>query len=516
MKLKYIFISVLIILSSCSDVLVEAPENFVAPEQFFNTEQEAESAIYGVYDFLHDFNIGDFGHFDKSEMGTDIGNGRSELWRNGGYDIWEPDPNIWRVHYQAIGAANFVLNRVNASKRFSGEFKNRLSGEAKFLRAFYYYKLNMYWGNVPIWLDELNLDKAESLPNSSSVEVRQQIIADLNDAADLLPNSVSKKGRATAWMAKGLLARMYLFEKDWANAKRLALDIINNSGHRLLATHLKVFDYQNKFNSELIHVVPKLGNVKGGQMQTHASPRPFDDGPAIQQILNADPELKIVRPLDGVLVTDVSSRNPGGIFQGWGSLHCLKEHYDSYEPGDLRKNLIWHFITFTNGSKYEMTGGGSTGASLNGRSGYYPLKWTAFDATPNNGPRDIHFQRLAEVYLILAEAENELNGPTAEAYEAINRLRRRAFGDNSHDLSGLSKEQFKQAIIQENAWELANEGLRRYYLWHWGYDVFKQAVQSVAVSLPELAAKLAPHHQYWRIPSNELAKNPNLKQNPGY
>lgn len=516
MKLKYLFITVLVIFSSCEDILIEKPQSFVAPDQFFNTEEEAESAIYGVYNFLHNTAVADWEHFDKSELGTDIGNGRVVKWRQGEFDTWEPDAAIWRIHYEAIGAANFVIQRISNSENYSLEFKNRIIGEAKFLRAFYYYKLNIYWGNVPIWLDELDLDEVENLPNSSSSDVKQQIIADLKDAAELLPSTVAEQGRATSWVAKGLLARMYLFENDWTNAKSVALDVINNSDHELLATHLEVFDYQNKFNKELIHVIPKLSDVKGSQMQTHASPRPFDDGPIIKQILNENPGLKIVRPLDGVLVTDVSSRNPGGIFQGWGSVQCLKEHYDSYEPGDHRKDLIWHFITFTDGTTYEMTGGGSTGSALNGRSGYYPLKWVAFDSPPNNGSRDIHLQRLAELYLILAEAENELNGPTAEAYEAINTIRRRAFGDESHDLLGLSKEQFRQAVIKENAWELANEGLRKYYLWHWGYEVYKQAVQSVAVSLPELAANLQPHHQYWRIPSTEIAKNSNLVQNPGY
>ena len=88
-----------------------------------------------------------------------------------------------------------------------------------------------------------------------------------------------------------------------------------------------------------------------------------------------------------------------------------------------------------------------------------------------------------------------MNGPTPAAYEAINTIRRRAFGDASHDLSGLSKDEFRQAVINENRWELANEGVRKYYLWHWGFDVMKAAVESVAESLPELAENVQPHHQ---------------------
>jgi len=500
---------------SCNDDLVEDPKSFIAPDAYFNTEGEVESAIFGSYDFLNYTYVADVDWMFANERGTDVGSGRVTPIRQGELDTFEPDSGIWRNLYEAIGSTNTVISRVEESDKFSEEFRTRILGEAKFLRALFYYRLNMYWGNVPIWLDELDLDVVEELPNSSSAEVRQQIIADLTDAVDNLPVEVSQEGRVTLWMAKGLLARVYLFNENWQGAKDLSNDIINNSPYALIDNFEDLYDYTNPFNSEMIHVVPKMADVESAIVQTHSSPRPFDDGPLIAPILEANPDLKIIRP-DGVLVTDVSSRNPGGIFQGWGTFQVLKEHYESYQPGDKRQDLIWHFIEFTDGSIFEMTGGGAAGSALQGNSGYYPLKWAAFDSQPNNGSRSVYLQRLAELYLILAEAENELNGPTSVAYEAINTIRRRAFGDNEHDLSGLSKEEFRKAIIDENQWELSAEGHRKSYLWHWGFEVMKEAVESVAGSLPELAANTKPHHQWWKIPAIELSKNPKLTQNPGY
>ncbi len=159
---------------------------------------------------------------------------------------------------------------------------------------------------------------------------------------------------------------------------------------------------------------------------------------------------------------------------------------------------------------------GGSSVDLPGRSGYYNLKWVAWDEAPDNGGRDTHLQRLAELYLILAEAENELNGPTNVAYQAINTVRRRAFGGTGHDLSGLSKDEFRRAVINENRWELGGEGLRRWYLWHWGYDEYRKAAEFVKVSNPKLFENLQPHHVFFRIPDTEIAKNPNLLQNPGY
>lgn len=516
MKSKFLFIVSLVIMFSCESDLKEEPFSFISPEAYFNTEAEVEAALYGAYNFMHDTPIADSRFFHLSEKGTDVGSGRRDPWRDGDMDLFEPDNSWWKTLYQAIGATNTVISRVENSENFSTEFKDQIVGEAKFLRAFYYYRLNMYWGNVPIWLDELVLDEVEKLATSPSEDVRNQIIDDLIDASNKLPETETEQGRATKWMSKGLLARVYLFNKNWQNAKETASDVITNSPHQIVDDLIALYDYNNPFNSEMIHVVPKLAQIKGADVQTHAVPRPFDDGPAIRAILNANPGLEIVRPLDGELITDVNSRNPGGIFQGWGTFQVLKEHYDSFEPGDLRKDLIWHYIDFTDGTRFEMSGGGAAGLELTGRSGYYPLKWVAFDSAPNNGSRSVYLQRLAELYLIFAEAENELNGPTLVAYNAINRIRARAFGDDTHALSGLSQDEFRKAIQDENRWELASEGVRKYYLWHWGFPVMKEVVESVAESLPGLAAKTEPHHQYFRIPSVEIAKNPNLTQNPGY
>lgn len=512
MKIKFILLAIFtLIVSSCEDILTEEPEDFIAPEQFFKSEAEVTQAIYGVYDFLNIREIAGRDAVEWGENGTDVGSGRVRLWRDGDLDNFGGEPSFYRDCYKAVGAANMVIARVEKAENLSDDFKNRIMGEARFLRAYFYSRLNLFYGNIPLWLNELNFDEVERLPNTPADEVQEQVLEDLVFAANNLPPTVNEEGRVTEWAAKGLLARMYLFDKQWQSAKELALDIIENSGHELQPQYSNVFDLQKEFNTELIHVVPKQQDIEGSQLHTHSSPRPFDDGPKI-----VIPEGEsIIRP-DGQLTTDLSSRSPGSLQQGWGTIQCLKEYYDSFQPGDMRKEMWWHEITFTDGTTYEFTGGNSCGEALNGRAGYYPLKYIAWDTPLNNGPRDLIMQRLAEIYLILAEAENEINGPTVVAYDAINTLRRRAFADTDHDLSGLTKEEFRQAIIDENKWELGGEGHRKWYLWHWGFETYQKAAESVSESLPLLIQNLKPHHRYWKIPDTELAKNPNLQQNPGY
>ena len=512
---KFIFLACLLMsLSACDIVdLEEKPESFIAPAQFFNSDQEAESAIYGVYDFYHNPRIGDYFWFFYGDLGTDVAMTRTIAT----YSFQHGDMvtvsthmrHTWRVFYQAIGAANMVIARVDASENISDDVKRRIVAEARFLRGSFYNRLNLLFGNVPVWLDELDLDHVENLGATPANEVREQVIEDLTYAANNLPETVSEAGRVSSWVAKGLLARVSLFANDWQNAKDMAADVINNSGHSLLPNYYDVFDWTNKMNNELIHVVPKAPDLKGSAMHSFSSPRPFDDN---NNFDIPDGEA-VIRP-DGQLSTDKASRNPGSLFQGWGIFQTVKENYDSYEEGDTRKDMWWHELEFTDGSTFTFTGGGSMG--LPGRSGYYPLKWIAFDEAPNNGGRDTHYQRLAELYLILAESENELNGPTSVAYEAINTVRRRAFGGLDHDLIGMSKDEFRQAVIDENRWELGGEGLRRWYLWHWGYDTFLQAAEFVSETNPRLLDNIQPHHKWHRIPDEEIINNPNLRQNPGY
>jgi starch-binding outer membrane protein, SusD/RagB family len=513
MKTKYLFTAYLLLLfCSCDNILMENPKSFISPSEYFNTEAEVEAAIYGVYGFINDIDVGEYQWIMMGDLGTDVSVTRvvtRMAYQFAEMETIQPEyTTMWRTYYKAIGAANLVIKKVGSSTKLPQDFKKRIIAEAKFLRAFFYNHLNLVWGNVPMWLDELNLDEVEKLGASSVEQVRAQVIKDLTDAANDLPPKVTQAGRLTSWAAKGLLARVYLLNNQWQLARDLAKDVIDNSGHSLLQSYFNVFDWTNKMNKELIHVVPKAADIQGSQINSFSSPRPFDDNKFSFPVGGA-----AIRP-DGKLSKDKDSRNPGSLFQGWGMYQTLKENYDSFAEGDTRKMLWWHEIKFTDGSTFTFSGGASVG--LPGISGYYNLKWTAWDEAPNNGGRDIHLQRLAELYLIYAEAENELNGPTANAYTAINTIRRRAFGNNNHDLFGLSKDGFRQSVIDENRWELGGEGLRRWYLWHWGYNVYMKAAEFVKVSNPKLFANLKPYYEYFRIPDEEIVKNPNLKQNPGY
>ena len=146
--MKRIIITLLALLTlsfySCN-ILTEDPKDFVSPQNFFKTEDEVTSALYGVYEKLHNIYIGDYEKIFIGDIGVDImitrQSPRIDVYQ---YYLLEAPTveysTMWKDHYSAIGAANMVINRINASSNLKEEFKNKIIGEVRFLRAFFYYR----------------------------------------------------------------------------------------------------------------------------------------------------------------------------------------------------------------------------------------------------------------------------------------------------------------------------------------------------------------------------------------
>lgn len=514
MNMKKIYIAFWAIigltLSSCSNLLDENPKEFISPGNFFNTEDEVNSALYGVYQNLHSVYIGDYEKILTGSIGVDeqLTRASSRVDVYNYYLMESPTTEYsttWKDLYNAIGDANMVISRTKNST-LSDAFKNKIMGEARFLRAYFYYSLTEMWGDVPMWLDELDIAAVSELPRTAKADIVTQMISDLEFAAANCPTSYasSGSGRITSWAAKAFLARVCILNNQWQKAYDNAKDVINNSPHKLLSNYNDVFKWTNKFNSELIFVNPCLKDVQGSQIHSFTNPRGRDEANKFTAAFAAGKTA--LRP-DGTTVNKTTQ-----LFQGWGMFSTSQNLLDSYETGDTRKDIMnWSGLTLSDGTYVPFTGGDGGG------SGHYTLKWIAFDEPANNGSRDVHLMRLGEVYLILAEAANELNKP-AEAVAALNVLRERAFGNAQHDLStSLSKADVKAALVKEHRWELAGEGLRRWYLNHWGFDYLNAAVQSMKAENPKGAANIKSHHVLFKIPAEEFEKNPNLgSNNPGY
>lgn len=515
MKKNYLYtlgLSLVALFSSCSGFLEENPHSFIDPNQYFNTYEEADAALLGVYNHLHNQQIGDFGWQFRGDAGVDVGICRN-ITRYNVYQYYEMEAlptqvvDAWRSHYKAVGDANMVINRTLAMN-LPEEKKNLVIGQARFLRAYFYHQLTLMWGDVPLYTDEVtgaNQAVIASLPRTPVKEVYGQMIEDLEFAAANLPAKYdpSGAGRITQSAAQGLLARIYLFDNQWENASKTAQELLKSTPNRLLDDYEEIFLPENSWNDEILFAVPAMKDVRGQMLHTVAEPATnWEKELAKHDFVNHP----VVLP-NGKLAKGIRELCPG-----WGIFYLCPEFVASFAEGDRRADAtVWGSVTTTDGEVLHFQ-------KKNDGTPFYNKKWISLDDTECNGDKDIILMRLAEVYLILAEAENELHkGPSEQAYAAINRVRSRAFGNESHNLSGLSYDTFRRAVIDENRWELGGEGLRAWYLRHWGYDELHRAVESVKATNPKAVQNIKPHHMLYKVPDEEFVKNPNLApNNPGY
>lgn len=475
MKKILIITGIIIFISSCENILEENPRSELSANQFFNNKLEAQAGVDGIYSNLRNmFGIGrDFTFW--GQFGVDIcrpTGGRESGFSFHNYQLSAANlddlPDYWLWLYKAIGDANLTISRINMASTIDENEKLKIVGEAKFLRAFFYYWLTNFWGDVPMWLDELNVTEiGGEIPRTPVEEVRFHIITDLLDAEKYLPDNYSDelKGKPTKWAAKMLLCKVYLVQEDWSNAKAKADEIIKNSPYKLMENFEDVFGIKNEYNDERIWELDYTQDLYPTNFHSRFTPRGSDE-PSIS----------------------------GYPFIGFGLFTAMEEFVNSFNSDDKRLPMYsWK---------------GANGIETNF---WYVLKYIDWDSPRANSGMNIIMYRLADAYLMFAEAENELNGPTTEAYGAINIIRERA---GVPMLNNLTKEQFHQAVMNERKWELAFENHRRWDLIRWGELV--DAVKSTEKTNPQGAANIKSHHMLAPIPPQEIGKNSALIQNPGY
>ncbi|HTJ11818.1 MAG TPA: RagB/SusD family nutrient uptake outer membrane protein [Dinghuibacter sp.] len=466
-------------LPSCSKQLVEHPQSFLSPAQFFNSNSEAIEAVNGAYSTCY-FLYGSGTTYDLgywSDQGTGISlptAGRQTMFDFMTYTLSTADEGsldaIWQTLYSGISNCNTVINGVTGNDKISVDTANQVLGQALFLRALYYYCLTCYWGDVPMWLTPLDVSvEGGNIPRTSVDSIRTQMVGDLKTAAADLPPvwTGANLGRASRWAADMLLCKYYLWQKDWQDAASVADAIIANQGggNHLLPAYGDVWGQANEYNAEDIWEIDFTQN-------TH--PNSFSDR-------------YMPRQLDEPTVT-------GYTMTGYGLETSTPHFLSTFESGDLREPYYdWH---------------GAGGVTTNFHYVYKQMDWG--QPRSNSGLNSIVY-RMAEAYLIFAEAENEQNGPTAAAYSHINTIRERA---GLPDLQGLSQDDFRQAVRNERLHELSFEFQNRWDLNRWGTLV--QAVQADSVSNPQGAANVRSYHMLCPIPSQELLLNTALTQNPGY
>lgn len=486
-KIIYIWLTAwAFVMSGCDDFLREEPTSFINPSTFFKTEADATAAVVAGYDFYGGFNATTYGwwrdfvfealhdDFVIRQLGNSNNIREQSLYR----DFNSSNDNFSQVYsnfFEGINTFCVAIDGISGMEDFQN--KNTLIAEAKFLRAFSYFTLVRLFGRVPIISKSLAADEVREIPRASSTdEVYSLIISDLEAGATDLWATAPAPGRATRWAAMALLAKVHLTIGNWEESAALAKQVIDESPHMLLPVFADVFRDDNENNAESIFEIQMaIGDERSNQVGNW----PRGIGP------------------DG----------NGDFFQGpnWGGLYIASDDFvNSFEEGDVRRNLISTSYTRSDGMVIEF--------NADGDEANYPLKrvpnlYLEGIESNNNSGYNFIYLRMAEVYLIAAEAENEANGPT-NAYQFINPVRVRA---ELLPLSGLSQEEFRTAIRNERRHELYDERTRYFDLLRWGIVIER----TLAVK-PE--AEIQEFHTLWPIPQSAIDRNPALRndQNPGY
>ncbi len=489
---------VLLVLSSCDNFLAEEPRDILSPETFFNSDEEAKAAVNGLYQPLYTNPIyGSYGISRFYMYGTDViepsreGGGRLNDINN--YTLSESrdagSGGAWNQFYTIIQNANVIIERVTENENLSEAGRDQSLGETLFLRSYAYYHLTNMFGDVPYYRENLPIEEVQELGRHDRTEIRNEILQDLQQTQELLPDSYSggDLGRANKWAAATVMTKIYLIQQKWQEARDKAVEIIDNSPHSLLDDYADVFDYpDNEYHDENIWEIDFVKDLNSTNTTDLFSPR-LRDEPANSSEREA-------------LIEALEERDEG--FTGFGLAVPKCGFVDEFPQGDLRRpvNITESYLGF------EL------------KHPYMPKKWNLDQI---NSPRTNHGEnyivfRLADVYLMAAEAENELNGP-ANAYQYINTVRERAF-DPVQPLAGLSQQQFREAIYDERKWELAGEGHRRMDLIRWG--ILFEALQNTRHCAYDPVGNFQPHHVLFPIPAEEIELNPNLLEsdptNNGY
>ncbi|MFY9152417.1 MAG: RagB/SusD family nutrient uptake outer membrane protein [Prolixibacteraceae bacterium] len=491
MKLKkYFSIAVLasLVFACSEDFLTKSPEDSINTSNFFQTETDAITAINGAYQPLQWPKL-----YNMRMWTTDIMAGNSIVGAGGGTDGIETQDeanfvtasdnqgvlDLWRGPWPGILRCNIVLQKV-PGMTISETVKNRVMGEAYFLRAHYYFILVRFFGDVPLTLKPVEPGDDLRPLRTPKADVYKQIISDLNQAITLLPPKEqytgNDVGRASKGSATGMLAKVYLTLGDWQKVVDLC-DQVKSLGYSLNANYGDNFSSSTENSSESLFEIQYVGDAGMGfwSNENQAS----------------------------WLSTFTGPRGSDLVAGGWGWNQPTQEFINAYEPGDLRKDVTAFYdgCPQFDGKDYKKSWS-MTGYNL--RKFLVPLSAVpSYDNSPLNFP----VLRYADVLLMKAEALNEL-GRTTEAAAPLNEVRTRA---GLEIVTGLSKDAFREKVLHERRIELAFEGQRWFDLirinnGQYGIDFLKSIGKS----------NMSSKFLLFPVPQKERDANPNLTQNTGY
>ena len=517
---KYIFkaafvLSMALSLASCQDWLTAPSPGVTKLNDFFTTGSTAIQSVNAAYvPLMWEFNstyfpewfIGDVVSDDALKGGQSIGDmsivydmENFKTATNNGYLL-----DFYRAQYQGIGRCNLALEQIQGMKTdavLTASVKNRVIGEAKYLRAMYYFRLVRIFGGVPKVDFVISSSNQWKQPRATADSIYSFIISDLKSANTLLwkksKYNTSDLGRATKGAAQAMLLKTYLYTNQFAQAKSWGDSIINSGEYSLVPNYADNFTLAGENGKESVFEIQYMADPTSD----------YGDGDGF------------TRGTFTVILTRSRASKAGG----WGFNKPTQNLYNEFESNDPRRDatIINPADADIENPAQEIYLGdrylNKKYALMNPDGSYIGL------SHPTRGPINNKVIRYADVLLMYAEACCETNNLVA-AKTALETVRSRARGtaailptfpygtyaDNQTDL--------RKAIRHERRVELAMEGHRWFDLCRWGIaketmDAYKATETTSAQN--EMSEFVKGKHELFPIPAAEIDLNP-MAQNPGY
>ena len=497
---------------SCDDFLDKTPLNNLDEKNFWKNETDAIQGVTSVYAALQPSAA--FGDYLLNDMYTPIADETAGGEINLGLQtaLSGKFRSKWTAFYLGINRANIAIERI-PDIQMNSNLKKRLIAECKFLRAFFYFNLIDFYGEVPLYLEEILISKARETGRTPIADVRIAILQDLEEAFPDLEYSygTADLGRATKAAAKALIGKTYLYAGEFDKAIPHFEDLVTNRTTYkcdLMPIYSDVFDYHNKNNKEVIFDVqyagPKLnkgsqmdlyhgnlsGNGTGGQNTSCPTVELLDsylctDGLPISQSPLYDPDNRYENRDQRL---DMTIMRPGSFYKGLEYTYPILP--GAYVQGVTRTGLMWR--------KYVVEDDGSAWA---------------------DDPQNYIVIRFADILLMYAEAKNEARStPDKSIYDAFNEVRLRA-GVDGVTQNSKSKDEFRQLIRDERKIELAGEGIYYSDIRRWkiaASELNGKTFRNLRDDIYATRVFNEQKHYLWPIPQTERDMNPNLTQNPNY
>lgn len=518
---KYFFLATMLWMVSACEIgglIEEKPKGFINDLSLFETEAGAQAALVGCYEAISTYYYFGVAYTQLLSLGS------GAFWTSHTASLpvarqtAQPTDalvnNVWRTTYSAINTVNGLISNLPKSS-LKESVKNPILGEGYFIRGMLYFNAVRIWGAVPLRL-ELTNSEGIHVGRTDAAGIYEQVIKDLEMAKTLLPEPQAQlKGKPHKWAAYSLLAKVYMTMAGndgsspyWKKAYDEAIEVYNSHAYTLVRPFKELWDASKQNSTESIFEIQysMTGGSSNGLTQIHM-------------------------PSNTIYTPNQASSPTSRIRAHKSTFDDFRDQY----PGDPRidATFIYGVVPRRDGTNLSIY------PNNTGSQGYpYIFKYAdpAWVASVSNS--NFIYLRYADVLLMLAEIENELNGPDG-AYKYVNEVMDRARDKNANgvtdagetspaDWSGMSQAQFRERIMLERRIELLGETheffdtrrrgpeyLKAYFAHHNAHPLFNEA-NDFLLPVDDASVNrllLMP------LPSGEINSNERISpadQNPGY